>query len=73
MADKKTISGDVYLKAFALYIMAQKMFFDAERFRKLCEEALGQEDQSRVCDGVFQNEDFDDVLKQIGITVEPKP
>lgn len=72
MNEPKIISRDDYYKALGLYVMGQKLAADTDRFIAVLTKHLGLEENSRISDGVICQEDFDQVLSYVNISVEPE-
>lgn len=72
MADKKTITPDVRLTAFALFTMAQRHVMEARKFETQLCELLGYEDEwaGGLSDEIYDpNGRFENGLKRDGFVV----
>lgn len=74
MNEPRTIDRDTYLKALAMCVMSNDLYYQAREMQLRLEEMLGTEDGSHISDTVYSGSkvrvaEFDEALKREGITV----
>lgn len=77
MSEEMKIDHDTYLKALAMFTLANQFYKDARDIQLRMADMLGLEDGSQVDDAVYSGDlatprDFDKALRLAGIRVAPE-